>query len=144
MVENLDIAIARADLARFRAACYYQPALEFVEEKVFDSIADAATLIDAALVAHALRLGQEFASEGREFACRLHAAFSRTDAAHRESFWSSGEHALMQESTIAVLDLYRDGGFELAEDFCELPDHILRSWSFFICSSFGRTRRAQG
>ena len=36
----------------------------------------------------------------------------------------SGEKTLMQDSTMAVLELYREGGFEIDEDFRELPDHI--------------------
>ena len=46
------------------------------------------------------------------------------------SVWMSGEDTLMQGSTMAVLELYREGGFELDEDFRELPDHIAAELEF--------------
>ena len=55
---------ARADLCRFLAACYYQPCPDFAEEKVFDSMLDAATRIQPDLAAHARRLGEAFSAEG--------------------------------------------------------------------------------
>lgn len=36
----------------------------------------------------------------------------------------------MRDSTMAVLELYREGGFELAEDFRDLPDHIAAELEF--------------
>ena len=35
-----DEATARQDLCRFLSACYYEPAPEFAEEKLFDSMRD--------------------------------------------------------------------------------------------------------
>ncbi len=40
-----DKGIAREHLCRYLAACYYQPGPEFAEEKVFDSMLDAANRI---------------------------------------------------------------------------------------------------
>ena len=37
-----DQATARADLCRFLCACYYEPAPEFAEENLFDSMLVAA------------------------------------------------------------------------------------------------------
>ena len=54
-----DKGAAREDLCRFLAACYYQPGPEFAEEKVFDSMLDAATRIHPDLAVHARRLGEE-------------------------------------------------------------------------------------
>ena len=36
----------------------------------------------------------------------------------------------MQDSTIAVLELYHEGGFEMDEQFRELPDHIAAELEF--------------
>ena len=36
----------------------------------------------------------------------------------------------MQPSTLAVLELYREGGFELDDSFRELPDHIAAELEF--------------
>lgn len=138
--EDARAAAARADLCRFLAACYYQPAPEFAEEKLFDSILDAATLIDPVLAVHARRLGDGFAAAGVEALLvdytRLFLGPNEIIAKPYGSFWLSGEHALMQDSTVAVADLYREGGFDLAEDFRELPDHIAAELEFLYLLIF--------
>ncbi len=53
---------ARADLARLLAACYYQPGPEFVEERVFDALREAASLVDAGLADAARAVGAAFAA----------------------------------------------------------------------------------
>jgi TorA maturation chaperone TorD len=127
-------ATARADLCRFIAACYYQPAPEFSEEKLFDSMVGAATQIDPELAAHARRLGEHFAAEGVEDLLidhtRLFLGPSHIVAKPYGSVWLSGEQTLMQDSTMAVLELYGEGGFEIDESFRELPDHIAAELEF--------------
>ena len=125
---------ARADLCRFLAACYYQPCPEFAEEKVFDSMLDAATRIQPDLAAHARRLGEAFSAEGPD---SLLVDYSRlflgpTDILAKPygSVWLGAEETLMQDSTMAVLDLYQEGGFEMDEQFRELPDHIAAELEF--------------
>ena len=39
---DLDRGLAREDLCRLPAACYYQPGQEFAEERVFDFMLGAA------------------------------------------------------------------------------------------------------
>ncbi|MFY9315317.1 MAG: molecular chaperone TorD family protein, partial [Burkholderiales bacterium] len=46
------------------------------------------------------------------------------------SVWLEPGRGLMQDSTMAVQALYEEGGFELAEDFHELPDHIAAELEF--------------
>ena len=36
----------------------------------------------------------------------------------------------MRDSTMAVLEMYQEGGFEIDEDFRELPDHIAAELEF--------------
>jgi TorA maturation chaperone TorD len=48
----------------------------------------------------------------------------------------------MQGSTMAVLDLYREGGFDLAEDFREVPDHVAAELEFLYLLIF-RVNRAR-
>ena len=119
---------ARADLCRLLAACYYQAGPEFAEEKVFDSMLDAATRIHPALGMHARRLGEEFSAAGPDGLLldytRLFLGPNHIIAKPYGSAWLSGEKTLMQDSTMAVEQLYHEGGFEIDEDFRELPDHI--------------------
>lgn len=125
---------ARQELCRFLAACYYQPGPEFAEEKVFDSILDAATRIAPDLAACARRLGESFSAEGPENLlvdyARLFVGPGKVIASPYGSVWLSAENALMQDSTMAVVELYREGGFEIDEDFRELPDHIAAELEF--------------
>ena len=125
---------ARADLCRFLAACYYQPGPEYAEEKVFDSMLDAATRIHPDLAAHARRLGEEFSAAGSDSLLldytRLFLGPNHIIAKPYGSVWLDGGQALMQDSTMAVQELYQEGGFEIDEDFRELPDHIAAELEF--------------
>lgn len=125
---------ARESLCRFLAACYYQPGPEFAEEKVFDSMFDAATWIHPDLAAHARRLGEEFSAEGADSLLvdytQLFLGPAHIIAKPYGSVWMSGEKTLMQDSTMAVQELYAEGGFEIDEDFRELPDHVAAELEF--------------
>jgi len=125
---------ARENLCRFLAACYYQPGPEYAEEKVFDSMLDAATRIHPDLAMHARRLGEEFSAAGPASLLvdytRLFLGPSHIVAKPYGSVWLDGEETLMQDSTMAVQELYHEGGFEIDEDFRELPDHIAAELEF--------------
>ena len=133
-------AIARENLCRFLAACYYQPGAEFAEEKVFGSMLDAASRIDAELAAHARRLGEQFSAEGQESLLldytRLFLGPTQAIAQPYGSVWISGEKTLMGDSSMAVQQLYEEGGFEIDENFRELPDHIAAELEFLYLLIF--------
>jgi TorA maturation chaperone TorD len=42
----------------------------------------------------------------------------------------------MGDSTMQALELYREGGFDVAEDFREMPDHIAVELEFLYLLSF--------
>lgn len=123
-----DKAAAREDLCRFLAACYYEPSPEFAEERLFDSMLEAARRIDPELAAHAERLGTAFAAAGLQDLLvdysRLFLGPVQAPARPYASVWLSGENIVMQDSTLALLELYAQGGFAIDEDFQELPDHV--------------------
>lgn len=125
---------ARENLCRFLAACYYQPGPEFSEEKVFDSMLDAATRIHPDLAAHARRLDEEFSAEDSESLLldytRLFLGPTHIIAKPYGSVWLDGENTLMRDSTMAVQELYAEGGFEIDESFRELPDHVAAELEF--------------
>ena len=125
---------ARENLCRFLAACYYQPGPEFAEEKIFDSMRDAATRIHPELAATAHRLGEEFSADGLDGLlldyARLFLGPNHIIAKPYGSAWTGREKTLMQESTLAVQELYAESGFEIDEDFRELPDHIAAELEF--------------
>ena len=125
---DLDLGIARENLSRFLAACYYQPGPEFAEEKLFDSILTAATRIHPQLAAYAKRLGEDYAAEGHEALLldytRLFLGPTHIIAKPYGSVWLEGGNTVMGESTMAVLEHYQEGGFDMSEAFREVPDHI--------------------
>lgn len=135
-----DKGAARENLCRFLAACYYQPGPEFAEEKVFESMLDATTRIHPDLAAHARRLGEEFSAAEPESLLldytRLFLGPSHIIAKPYGSVWLEKEQTLMQDSTMAVEALYQEGGFEIGEDFRELPDHIAAELEFLYLLIF--------
>jgi TorA maturation chaperone TorD len=135
-----DIVAARADLARLLAACYYEPGPEFAEEGVFDAMADAADRIDGDLADRARRLGAAFAARSLEDLLvdytRLFIGPVSTLARPYGSVWLEADDALMQDSTTEVAGLYADGGFEMAEDFRDLPDHVAAELEFLYVLLF--------
>jgi putative dimethyl sulfoxide reductase chaperone len=123
-----DEGTARADLLRFLAACYYEPAPEFAEARLFESMRIAASKVDPALAERACALGEAFAADELQTLLvdytRLFIGPVQPLARPYGSCWLGGEPLLMQGSTLAVLELYRQGGFDLDPEFHELPDHV--------------------
>ncbi|MBK6982904.1 MAG: molecular chaperone TorD family protein [Betaproteobacteria bacterium] len=131
---------ARADLCRFLAACYYEPDARFAEERLFESMAEAAGRVDPGLAEAARRLGEAFASDTLDDLLldytRLFLGPVDTLAKPYGSVWLGKEKTLMQDSTMDVLALYEEGGFEIAEDFRELPDHVAAELEFLYLLLF--------
>ncbi|HEX9720658.1 MAG TPA: molecular chaperone TorD family protein [Ramlibacter sp.] len=137
-----DKASARENLCRFLAACYYEPDAAFAEERLFDSMLAAASRIDPALAKLAKMLGEGFASQDLETLLvdytRLFLGPPQPLARPHGAFWLTGETTLMQDATMAVLDLYQEGGFELDDEFREVPDHVAVELEFLYLLIFKR------
>jgi TorA maturation chaperone TorD len=135
-----DQATAREDLCRFLAACYYEPAAAFTEERLFESMAQAARKIDPALAHIAGRLAEDFAAQDLQALLvdytRLFLGPSGALARPHGAFWLSGETSLMQDSTIEVQHLYREGGFDLDEELQDVPDHVAVELEFLYLLVF--------
>ncbi|MBI4754632.1 MAG: molecular chaperone TorD family protein [Betaproteobacteria bacterium] len=133
-------AVAREDACRYLAACYYQPEPAFEEEGMFTSLLDAVSLVHADLVPCARKLGEEFRSTEPERLLldytRLFLGPSHILAKPYGSVWLEGEKTVMGDSTLAVLDLYREGGFDIDEEFRELPDHVAVELEFLYLLIF--------
>ena len=126
--------IAREDLCRFIAACYYEPTAAFAEERMFESMLAAAQQLDPALAATVQRLGEAFAAQDLQTLLidytRLFLGPVNPLAQPYASFWLTGEKTLMQDTTVALLDLYAEGGFDIDESFQDLPDHVAAELEF--------------
>lgn len=142
-------ALAREDTCRYVAACYYQPEPAFDEEGMFQSLLDAVSLVHADLVPYAWKLGEEFRSTEPETLLldytRLFLGPSHILAKPYGSVWLEGEKTVMGDSTMAVLDLYREGGFDIDDEFLELPDHVAVELEFLYLLIFRENEaRLQG
>lgn len=119
---------AREDLSRCLAACYYEPDADFTEDRLFESMLEAARRIDPQLADSARKLGSAFAAENLEALSadytRLFLDPVRPLAGAHGSFW------LGEETTLALLELYGEAGFEFEEDSDAPPDHITLELEF--------------
>ncbi len=132
--------LARENLCRLLAACYYEPGPEFAEEGLFESMAIAAAKVNEDLAAPVRRLGAAFAAEDLETLLvdytRLFLGPVHILAKPYASVWLEQKQELMQESTMALLELYAEGGFDMSEDFRELPDHVAAELEFLYLLIF--------
>lgn len=144
-----EVGAARADLLRYLSACFYEPTPMFAEERMFEAMQAAATRVDPALGDQARQLGQAFEADDLQ---TLLVDYTRlflgpVDARARPygSVWQTGESTLMQDTTMALLALYRDAGFEMDESFRDLPDHIAVQLECLYALAFRRLdARRQG
>lgn len=142
-----DLASARADLWRFLSACYYEPGPEFTEERLFDSMVQVASRIHPDLADHARKLGEAFAAQDTQTLLvdytRLFLGPVQALAKPYGTFWLSRQTPQLQDSTTTVLDLYREGGFEIDDGFQELPDHVAVELEFLYLLGFTRSQAQQ-
>lgn len=133
-------ALAREDLCRLLAACYYEPEPAFAAEGMFDTLLAAAQQVDQALVPHAQALDESFrAADANALLLdytRLFLGPMDILAKPYGSVWLDQDKTLMNESTMAVIELYKDADFEVDEDFKELPDHIAVELEFLYLLIF--------
>ena len=144
-----DVAVAREDLCRFLAGCYYEPGPEFAEERLFESMQAAAQRIDPELAAHAQRLGQAFAASNLQDLLvdytRLFLGAPQALAKPYSSVWLTGQPELMQDSAMELLKLYEQGGFEIDPEFRDLPDHVAVELEFLYLLTYQQNQaRAHG
>lgn len=142
-----DEAIARADLCRFLSACYYEPAPEFAQEKLFDSMLAAAHRLDPELAEHARNLGEAFAADDLQTLLvdytRLFLGPMQALAKPYGSAWLRPQAPADENPPPSVLALYAQGGFEIDAGFMELPDHVAVELEFLYLLLFTQNQAHQ-
>lgn len=135
---------AREDFCRYLAACYYEPSNDFAEERLFDSMVASASAIDPALADSARRLGAAFSTvDTQELLVdytRLFIGPSQPVAMPYASFWLAADPSQRHESTMVVLDLFEEGGFEVSDEFRELPDHVAVELEFLYLLTYSQNQ----
>jgi TorA maturation chaperone TorD len=133
---------AREDLCRFLSACYYEPTADFSEEHLFESMVTAAAAIHPDLAESARKLAAAFVTHDMETLLVDYTALFIGPAQPRAmpyaSFWLTDDQSMRHEATMAVLDFYEQGGFDVSEDIHELPDHIAVELEFLYALIFAQ------
>ncbi len=139
-----DDATARADLCRFLSACYYEPAPEFAEEKLFHSMMVAARRIHPELAEHARKLSEAFDRQDLQTLLvdytRLFLGPLQALASPYGSSWLGTPAKTEDNPPPAVLGLYSEGGFEFDAEFMELPDHVAVELEFLYLLIFTKNQ----
>ena len=142
-----DEATARQDLCRFLSACFYEPAPEFAQEKLFDSMLAAAGRLDPELAEQARKLGAAFAADDLQTLLvdytRLFLGPMQALADPYGSAWLRPQAQADALPAPAILDLYAQGGFEIDDGFMELPDHVAVELEFLYLLLFRRNQARQ-
>ena len=130
----------RADAYRLLSACYYQPEDFFLEEEIFDQLRSALAQAGLAMEVESSLLEKSFRSEGHDALIldysRLFLGPFDILAKPYGSVYLDGDNVVMGDSTQRVLALYREGGFEVADDFREMPDHVAVELEFLYLLSY--------
>lgn len=131
--------LARADMYRLLSACFYQPEEAFLEEEVFGQLKTAMAQVNPRWVPEAAVLEDTFRAAGCEVLMldysRLFLGPFDILASPYGSVYIDGEKIVMGDSTMRTLELYRQGGFEVAGDFPEVPDHVAVELEFLYLLS---------
>jgi TorA maturation chaperone TorD len=131
---------ARATAYRLLSACFYQPETAFLEEDVFGQLLEALTVLDDDLGEQADQLGKAFRRANLDELLldysRLFLGPFNILAKPYGSVYLDGENVTMGDSTLNAMACYREGKFELAEDFREVPDHVAVELEFLYLLTF--------
>lgn len=131
---------AVADVYRLLSACFYQPEAAFGEEKVFAQLAEALGVCAPQMQGKAVLLGTGFREETLENLLldytRLFLGPFDIQAKPYGSVYLDGEKVVMGDSTMDAMACYKRGGFEPAEDFREMPDHVAVELEFLYLVNF--------
>lgn len=143
---DLHLLSARADLARLLAAAFCEPEPSFAEERLFESIVEAAHRVGPELGALAAPLPAAFTAQSlQDLLIDYTRLFLGPEGALAQPYaavWlAQGQgNALVQETTLAVEALYERAGFEVDDDVRELPDHIAIELEFLYMLLFGEAQ----
>ena len=137
---NLSGNQQKATVYRLLSACFYQPEDRFVAEDLFGQLVNALNSSEPELEDLAKSMKVAFCQPGTE---KLLGDYSRLFLGPFEipakpygSVYLDGEKVVMGDSTMKVKACYRDAGFDVAEDFREMPDHIAVELEFLYLLSF--------
>jgi TorA maturation chaperone TorD len=108
----------------------------------------AAVAIHPELAECASRLGEAFVTQDMQTLLidytRLFIGPSQPVAMPYASFWLTDDPSMRHEATLAVLELFAQGGFDVSDDFRDLPDHVAVELEFLYMLIFSVNQAQQG
>lgn len=132
--------LARSDAYRLLSAGYYEPEDAFLEEEVFDQLKTAMSQVSADQLSDVVAMDDGFRNTGIDALMldytRLFLGPANILAKPYGSIYLEDEKTVMGDTTMRALALYREGGFEIADDFREVPDHVALELEFLHLLSF--------
>jgi TorA maturation chaperone TorD len=132
--------LAKANVYRILSVCYYEPEQAFLEEDIFSQLETALTTLTGQSAGIATTLGNCFRDAGRDALLldytRLFLGPFGTLAKPYGSVYLEGKNIVMGETTIDAMALYSEGGFQVAEAFHEVPDHMAVELEFLYLLNF--------
>lgn len=132
---------ARGDSFRFLSACFYQPGKDqFLGEGLLGNLAQALKHASQEAAAAAVALEKAFMKYSeRDLMVSYAKLFIGPDkliAPPYGSVYLDKERRVMGDSTIEVIEFYREAGLSMDEGFREVPDHITAELEFMYYLAF--------
>lgn len=125
----------RGDCYRLLAACFYYPRKEeYTQENLFNNLTDALKRVFPPATVFSENMGEAFSLYSDE---ELLVDFSQLFVGPYElkappygSVYLDKGRKVMGDSTMEVMEMYREAGLAISDDFKELPDHIAAELEF--------------
>jgi len=119
----------RGDCYRLLSACFYLPKKElFLEEHLFKNLSTILTSICPEATIFSAEMGESIHEYNNEELtveyAKLFVGPYELKAPPYGSVYLDRERRVMGNSTMEVIEMYREKGLSMDEDFKELPDHI--------------------
>ncbi len=131
--------LARADVYRLLSACYYEPEDAFLEEDIFGQLRTGMATLAPERVPDVAAMEDSFRESSTDDLLldytRLFLGPFDILAKPYGSIYLDGDNVVMGDSTVLAVALYREGGFDIAEDFREVPDHVALELEFLYLLS---------
>lgn len=131
----------RADCYRLLAACFYYPRKQvLIEEDFFKNLTHTLKRVCATAAVFSEKMEEEISSSSEEELlvdyAKLFVGPNKLKAPPYGSVYLDKDRKIMGNSTVKVMELYRESGLSMSNDFKELPDHIAVELEFMYYMAF--------
>jgi len=131
----------RGDCYRLLAACFYYPRKQvLIEENFFRNLTHTLKKVHAPGAVFSERMEEELSRSREEDLlvdyAKLFVGPNELKAPPYGSVYLDNDRKIMGNSTMKVMELYRESGLMISDDFKELPDHVAVELEFMYYLAF--------